>query len=267
MTSHPIPEENFDLYALGVLEGEEKRELEEHVAACATCGREMEEARSRIAMLALAVPAEAPSPRVKTELMQKITGAPREYRAEPLNQSAKPARAKAGFSWSPAWALAAMVFAVATFLLWMGNRRSMEEIGRLRGQLTEAQARQAAQQSQNASLLNLITAGDTATVAMTESPSAAQARGRVFYNSRMGLLLYSGVLPAAPADKTYQLWLVPASGNPISAGTFNAGNAGASFMTASMPAGMQAKAFAVTIEPAGGMPQPTGPKVLIGPVS
>jgi anti-sigma-K factor RskA len=34
-----------------------------------------------------------------------------------------------------------------------------------------------------------------------------------------------------------------------------------------LPQGMAAKAFAVTLEPAGGMPQPTGPMVLVGPVS
>ena len=35
-------------------------------------------------------------------------------------------------------------------------------------------------------------------------------------------------------------------------------------MTAHVPPGMAAKAFAVTVEPAGGMPWPTGPKVLVG---
>jgi anti-sigma-K factor RskA len=34
--------------------------------------------------------------------------------------------------------------------------------------------------------------------------------------------------------------------------------------TAEVPANTPAKAFAVTIEPVGGAPQPTGPKVLLG---
>ena len=38
-------------------------------------------------------------------------------------------------------------------------------------------------------------------------------------------------------------------------------------MSAHVPPGMVAKAFAVTLEPQGGMPQPTGPKVLVGVVS
>jgi len=34
-----------------------------------------------------------------------------------------------------------------------------------------------------------------------------------------------------------------------------------------LPQGVEPKAFAVTIEPSGGMPQPTGPKVLVGAAS
>ncbi len=41
----------------------------------------------------------------------------------------------------------------------------------------------------------------------------------------------------------------------------------AEVMMPPLPPGTPAKAFAVTVEPAGGMPQPTGPKVLIGAVS
>jgi anti-sigma-K factor RskA len=38
-------------------------------------------------------------------------------------------------------------------------------------------------------------------------------------------------------------------------------------MMMKLPAGVTAKAFAVSLEPAGGMPQPTGPMVLVGPTS
>jgi anti-sigma-K factor RskA len=34
-----------------------------------------------------------------------------------------------------------------------------------------------------------------------------------------------------------------------------------------IPPGVLPKAFAVTLEPAGGKPQPTGPKVLVGAAS
>jgi anti-sigma-K factor RskA len=74
-------------------------------------------------------------------------------------------------------------------------------------------------------------------------------------------------LPPAPADKSYQLWLVPMNGAPISAGVFNPTSGQMSHMMMKVPAGLAAKEFAVSLEPAGGMPQPTGPMVLVGPIS
>jgi anti-sigma-K factor RskA len=38
-------------------------------------------------------------------------------------------------------------------------------------------------------------------------------------------------------------------------------------MMAKVPAGIAAKAFAVTLEPVGGKPAPSGPMILVGPVS
>ena len=263
MNGHPIPEENFDLYALGVLEGEEKQALESHVAACPTCGRELEEARERIALLALSLPPQAPPARVKAQLLQRIAEAQRQARA--VRHGAEPAKPAAArwYSWSPVSASLAAACAVAAIVLWIGNHRLDQQIQQLRDQV----AQQAAQQEQDRSILNLITVNDTASVNLAPTPDAPTGQGRVFYNARLGLVFYSGALPVTAADKTYQLWLVPANGNPISAGIFQPGNAGASSsLTASVPVGTQAKAFAVTIEPAGGKPQPTGPKVLIGAV-
>jgi anti-sigma-K factor RskA len=72
-------------------------------------------------------------------------------------------------------------------------------------------------------------------------------------------------LPAAPAKKAYELWLVPKEGAPVPAGTFwpDAGG-NATLMQTSMPSGMQPKAFAVTIEDQQGSTTPTMPMVLVG---
>ena len=96
----------------------------------------------------------------------------------------------------------------------------------------------------------------------TEEPT----RGQVLYNPRMGMAFYTDTLPPAPKNMTYQLWLVPMNGSPISAGTFGNGTAAGFHMMAHVPEGIDAKAFAVTIETAGGVPQPQGPKLLVGPV-
>jgi len=73
----------------------------------------------------------------------------------------------------------------------------------------------------------------------------------------------AGWLPAPPAGKTYQLWLVPMQGKPMPLHTFGSGE-WTEPMAMQITPGMEAKTFAVTEEPEGGMPWPTGPKVLEG---
>jgi anti-sigma-K factor RskA len=63
------------------------------------------------------------------------------------------------------------------------------------------------------------------------------------------------------------LWLIPGQGNSISAGIFDVDTKGNGSVLPPLPSGLTAKAFAVTIEPRGGVPKPTGKKVLFGVVS
>ena len=68
--------------------------------------------------------------------------------------------------------------------------------------------------------------------------------------------------------KDYQLWLIR-GGETISAGLLPVDDTGLPVL-ARIPrdllAGGAPDAFAISVEPAGGMPQPTGPIVLVGKV-
>ena len=105
---------------------------------------------------------------------------------------------------------------------------------------------------------------DTVTVALAQPPGMPQGSAHVMYKAKMGLLVYDGELASAPAAKSYQLWLVPAAGKPISADVFNPVSGRADHWRITLGRGLKPKMFAVTIEPSGGVPQPTGPMVLIG---
>ncbi len=81
MNGHPTREEDFDLYALGALEGEEKRAIESHLAGCVSCAQKLAEAQGRVALLALTAPPVAPSAAVKQRLLDQVhTDARREHR-------------------------------------------------------------------------------------------------------------------------------------------------------------------------------------------
>ena len=77
--------------------------------------------------------------------------------------------------------------------------------------------------------------------------------------------MFAHNLPAPPAGRTYQLWLITREGQRISAGTFTPNPAGSAVVTAQYPLAADALSMiAVTEEPAGGVAQPTGEVVIAG---
>ncbi len=279
MNSHPTREEDFDLYALGALEGDEKLAIEQHVASCANCTEKLAEARGRIALLALAAPQSAPSAAVKQRLMQQVradaegvANAPasvREASRKPSSAPQESARAGGFFGrWRTAVLVPAFaVLAIATVLLWRENRDVNRQLNELRYSALKQEIELQVQLQDARSVADMIESHDTVTVALAQQPGMPTGAAHVMYNSKMGMLMYDGQLAPAPVAKTYQLWLVPADGKPISAGVFNPVSGRPDHMMMKLPPGISAKEFAVSLEPAGGMPQPTGPMVLIGPVS
>lgn len=261
MSEHPQIEEMFDEYALGVLEGEEKRSFESHVKGCPECSHKLGEARARVALLALSAPQAHPSPAAKERLMDRV----RAYR--PL---ASPARLRAPFwGWGvPLLAAAVIVLAIATVLLVRRNHEMEQRLKDLQGQVVLIQKRETAEMARARTVLEILTSPRTLKVSLVAAPAHPVPQGKAFYNPQKGLLFYAANLPRLPSDRTYQLWLVPAQGKPISAGIFETDEHGnGEVLLPSLPPGITAKAFAVTVEPSGGEPQPTGKKVLIGAVS
>ena len=263
MSTHPQHEEDFDLYTLGALEGEEKSAIESHVASCSECARKLAEARGRIALLAFTAPPAEPSPGVKEQLMRQLHAT-----AEGRSQgraSVEPERATGFFGrgWAMVLAPAATLLALAAIFLWTENARLDDEIARLRA----AADQQKSQTNEAREILHIAQANDTVVVALKKMPGSPDGDAKISYNAKMGKLVYDGWIEPAPADKCYQLWLVPMKGDPINAGVFTPAKATINVWMSTVPQGMPAKMFAITLEPAGGMPHPTGPKIFVGAVS
>jgi anti-sigma-K factor RskA len=88
------------------------------------------------------------------------------------------------------------------------------------------------------------------------------ARGRVFVSPGKGVVLMAAHLPTLQADQTFELWLIPAQGKPVPAGTFQ-GNEDSTAVYVHPGPVDNAAAVAVTVEPKGGSPQPTATPFIV----
>jgi anti-sigma-K factor RskA len=262
--AHPTREEDFDLLALGALEGDERRAIESHVATCGDCTRKFAEAQNRIALFGMAAPQVKPSGEVKARLMRQIRA---ESQPKIVSRPVAVKEEPSGDSWLRWWnavliPVAALLVFAAVYL-WRQNLIFDQQLAILRATVQEQQD----QLDEDRKVADLIAAPDTIVVPLAQQPGMPAGAARVVYNAHSGLLVYDGQLVKAPSDKSYELWLVPATGDPINAGVFNPSTGKTSHWVLKLPPGTIPKAFAVTLEPAGGAAQPTGPKVLVGPVS
>lgn len=72
MSSHEQFADDLALYALDVLEGQERANLEQHLATCAACKRELEELRGDTALLALSTLGPKPPQRARQRLLDAV---------------------------------------------------------------------------------------------------------------------------------------------------------------------------------------------------
>src|SRR5579859_8166238 len=127
MSGHPQFEEDFELYALGVLDGDEKASLEGHLPGCAECQSRLDGARGRMALLALSAPQTDPPAGVRHRLLDqfKAERAGKPAAQPPLRNNVVPMRRSA---WAPLWAAAAVVLLAAAAWFAVENRRLGDQL-------------------------------------------------------------------------------------------------------------------------------------------
>jgi anti-sigma-K factor RskA len=112
----------------------------------------------------------------------------------------------------------------------------------------------------SAQLAALLREPGTRLVTLQGTGPAPQAHGRVVWHDVAGGQLVVDGLPRVPDGKAYELWTFR-SGTPRPAGVFHVDEAGHAAVGVAA-AGGAVEGFAITVEPAGGVPAPTGPIVL-----
>lgn len=251
MSVHEQFAEDLALQALGSLTGEEHSALGNHLESCADCRRELEQLRGDMALMAMSTAGPKPPVRARQRLLHALAKEPRRSMVE---------KHRTWWSWMRAFAGAA--FAMVALLLWVQNSALRERMVRQQQQLAEQQA--ALQRARE--LVSTLTATDAMRVTLVAAQALPQPQGKAIYvRDRASLIFIASNLQALPAEKAYELWLIPNVGIPIPAGVFKPDAHGsATVVDPPLPKGVEAKAFAITVEPAAGSTAPTMPIVMMG---
>jgi anti-sigma-K factor RskA len=241
--------------ALDALDGADRDEFERHLlSGCVRCEHARAAWRRDLTLLARATAPAAPDPGVAVRLRGAIAGA----ETPPL-----PTRRRALSTW--------LAVAASLVLLALGaddliRRRALVGAARENALLAERERHAEASLAEKVMRVRFLEDPDVQAILLTGMGPQPGARGKVIYSpkARRALFVSAGLEPL-PSDRQYELWFL-AGGKPIAAGTFDArASVPSIFESVPVPAGVPAvEKFAVTIEPRGGMAQPTGPMILAG---
>ena len=251
-------------YVLGALDPDEQRVFEAHLTGCPACAEEVRSLRNVTDALGRSVPQRTPPPELRARVLNAIVPGAGDT---PLagQQRSRPVMA----GWLPL--AAALVFAVgAGIYAWQLQQRVRILEARLdnaerRAVLADrevADARREASETQAA--MSVLAAPDLVRVELAGEPAAVSARARALWSRNRGMVFTAANLPQAPEGRVYQVWVVTAGG-AVSAGLLTPdaeGRAEAFFSTP--PDIAPPTAIAVTLEPAGGLPAPSGTRYLLG---
>ena len=216
-------------YALDALDEEETSAYETHLRHCARCQDELASLSDAANALAYAVDGPSPPP----ELRERILNAARSERPNVVPFRPRP---RFALPWAAAAAAATIAIAVGGWAVSL---------------MSDLQAERSARAERERALAILAT--DDA-----ERVPVQTGEGALIVSPDGDAVLVAA-LDAAPEGKTYEAWVIE-DGRPQPAGLFTGGSRTAIHaLTRPVPAGA---IVAVTVEPEGGVDQPTGTPVL-----
>lgn len=235
--------EQYELYALGLLDEPELSELQAHLAregdACIVGVRR---ARELMTSLGGSVPLADPPAHLRAKVLAQF-GSP-------------PQRA---WSWTPVWIAVSAALTVAVVWVDLDRRQQTRAIAAVQVEVQRKNA-ELARLNEALALMN-----DPAVKEVTFGAGApAPPKGRVFVHPQQGVLLLAYNLPPAPAGKIYEMWVIPKGGSPVAAGLFQSEADGtALYMRRGAVDVATTGAVAVTLEAAGGATAPTSTPIIV----
>ncbi len=226
-------EELIPAYALGALDDDERREFEALLADDPEAQRLVAEYQSFTDLLVLTTPARPAPTHLQADLRQRLA---KPSNITPINASPAAARRVSAL---PTMVALAAVLAVVIGVVYMLAR----------GQGTSAR-----------DIFNQLAAQpDTVRVALAPQPGFEIVAGELVTDRNQAVICMDA-MPPLEADQAFQLWFAYADSTLQSSDTFQPQpNGETCVMVPVAEASAEYQAFAVSIEPTGGSPDPTQP--------
>ncbi|HEY0320796.1 MAG TPA: anti-sigma factor [Pyrinomonadaceae bacterium] len=273
MINHEEEKEMLAAHALGALDVDEARIVEEHLATCEECRAELVEWRETSSVLAYTVKPAEPSPGLRSRILESVraddaqavpkNAVEKEKAAASSNVIAMPRRAwsRAQTYGAIAASLAILALGAALFITWQRLSETRKELA----QYETAVSVLAKQAEQEREARELLTSPQSQSAMLAGTSVAPEARAQLAFDRRTGhAMLFAYNLPPAPAGKAYQLWFI--SGGKVMPGkVFTPDTRGRAMINEQVPVANldSSPVFAVTLEPSGGVNAPTGEKYLL----
>ena len=238
---HQDYKEMIPARALSALDAADARALNDHLADCDECRRELQEWEATAAAMAVSANPMEPSPKVRERILSEI-------RNESDSQVI-PFRSATRNIWTSFGSLGAIAAVILVTALIAGLVVLWRQKSETQRQLARANE-----------FFELVTTPGAKVTRLDGVDLGAGATAKLAYDKNGHAMLMADRLPAVPEGKAYQLWFIVGNNPPMPGKTFVPDDTGQGTLKDQMPAtAIDSAIFAITVEPAGGVEAPTGP--------
>jgi anti-sigma-K factor RskA len=239
--------DHYDLFALDIAEPLERGEIRDHLnRGCEVCIAGVKRSLETATLIGATAPPAQPS----SELRRRILAS--------VGEEERPSR---WMVWAAVLAMTALVVVAVYFAA--SSRQYAQEAVRLRDQV-RGQAAQIGRLTEAFAILS----GPRTIEASFGGAQPQPPQGKVFVNPSRGVVLIASNLPRTPADKTYEMWIIPKAAKPVPAGLFQSQEDGnAMHVQPGMVDVSSTAAIAVTVENQAGAEQPTTQPLIVAPLA
>lgn len=264
MQSHEHIQPLLTDYVLGDLDPADRQHVRDHAASCAACSAEIREIEGAFHSVGLSQPAIAPPAHLRARVLGDFAATIK----QPGAAADAPMRR---WTASPVWLgiAAAVALALGAMLLVATQRAAsaVEQRQQADAEIADLREQIAATSFQADLAVSILTATDMRRIDLAGADVSRDATARGYWSATKGLLIVADRLPAPPPGRVYQVWLIgSSSAGPVSAGMIGGDQDGRGMLLVPPPGGVRGETvtIAVTDEPTGGLPAPTGAKHLVG---